>query len=169
MSKGSRRWQEWHTLAARCAGAHGSCAWRQLLGGAGPLDAYAQGIGAQAFTRGTDNFFPAWRLDPGSPQGFAQVKQQAEARAPVVAQIADAPANDAPALERKANKLDEKAARGDAAHGDAATSGGARPQAAGAPAVAVPAAPTPQASEKLSPEPAKSSRASASRVTEIRL
>jgi hypothetical protein len=99
-------------------------------------DAYAQAIGAQAFTRGTDIFFAPGRFDPGSPPGLAligheltHVKQQAEGRVAVTAQIGGAPANDDPALEREADELGAKAARG-----APVPQAGAGPQAAGTPA-----------------------------------
>ncbi|HEY0479494.1 MAG TPA: DUF4157 domain-containing protein, partial [Kofleriaceae bacterium] len=101
-------------------------------------NAYAQEIGAQAFTRGTDLFFAPGRFDPGSPTGLAligheltHVRQQTEGRVPVTAQIGGAPANDAPALEREADELGAKAAQG-----AAAPQAGGGPQAAGAPAAA---------------------------------
>ena len=66
-------------------------------------DVYAQAIGAQAFTRGSEIFFAPGRFDPGSPQGLAlighelaHVKQQADGRVPVTAQIGGAPANNDP-------------------------------------------------------------------------
>ncbi|MEO7731495.1 MAG: DUF4157 domain-containing protein, partial [Kofleriaceae bacterium] len=98
-------------------------------------DAYAQAIGALAFTRGVDIYFAPGRFDPVSPQGLelighelAHVKQQAEGRVPVNAQIGGAPANDDSGLESEADELSAKAARGDAAHRPAG------PQAAIAPA-----------------------------------
>ncbi|HEX2687118.1 MAG TPA: DUF4157 domain-containing protein [Kofleriaceae bacterium] len=98
--------------------------------------AYAQAIGAAAFTRGADIFFSPGRFDPTSPQGLellghelTHVKQQAQGRVPVNAQVGGAPANDDPALEHEADELGAKVARGEPAHGPA----GAR--AAGTPSV----------------------------------
>ncbi len=103
-------------------------------------DAYAQAIGAQAFTRGTDIFFAPGRFDPGSPQGLelighelVHVKQQAEGRVPVTAQIDGAPANDDPALEQEADDLGAKAARGAPAQ-ESGPHAGPGPLPAGAPA-----------------------------------
>jgi len=100
-------------------------------------DAFAQAIGSLAFTRGTDIVFAPGRFDPGSPQGLelighelTHVKQQAEGRVPVTAQIGGAPANDDPALEREADELGAKAARGEAAHGPAGPHAAATPAAA---------------------------------------
>lgn len=103
-------------------------------------DAYAQRIGAQAFTRGVDLFFAPGRFDPRSPQGLelighelTHVKQQAEGRVPVTARIDGAPANDDPGLEREADELGAKAARAMAARGATAPHAGAGSQIANAP------------------------------------
>lgn len=103
-------------------------------------DAYAQAIGAQAFTRGADIFFAPGRFAPSSPQGLellghelAHVKQQAEGRVAVTAQIDGAPANDDPALEREADELGAKAAREVPAPEDPIPHSGARPLPAGPP------------------------------------
>lgn len=128
--------------------------------------AHADAIGAQAFTRGTELFFGNRRFDPGSRQGLAlighelaHVKQQAEGRVPVTAQIGGAPANDDPALEREADELGAKAAQDTAAR-DTAPRTGAAPQAAHAPASSATHAPvqaktTPDASAQvpLGPQP----------------
>ena len=100
---------------------------------------YAHAIGAQAFTRGLDVFFAPGRFDPSTPTGLAligheltHVKQQAEGRVPVTAQIGGAPANADPALEAEADALGEKAAHGEVGHGAAgaqAVSGAAPVQA----------------------------------------
>lgn len=128
-------------------------------------DTYAQAIGAQAFTRGTDIFFAPGRSDPSSPQGLellghelTHVKQQAEGRVPVTAQIGGAPANDDPALEREADELGAKAARGAAAQGAAAPQAEPGPQPAGAPATSASHAPTqaktePDADDGVAPGP----------------
>ncbi|TMQ17873.1 MAG: DUF4157 domain-containing protein [Deltaproteobacteria bacterium] len=112
-------------------------------------DAYAQAIGAQAFTRGTENFFAPGRFDPGSPQGLellghelTHVKQQAEGRVPATAQIGGAPANNDPALEREADELGAKAARAAEGQGAATPQAGTRPQSAEAPAATANHAPT---------------------------
>jgi hypothetical protein len=113
-------------------------------------DAYAQAIGALAFTRGTDIFFAPGQFDPASTSGLelighelTHVKQQAEGRVPVNAQIGGAPANDDSALEREADEYGAKAARGEAA---AAHSG---PHVPGAPATPASHAP---AQAKTAPE-----------------
>jgi Domain of unknown function (DUF4157) len=128
-------------------------------------DAYAQAIGAQAFTRGTDIFFAPGRFDPSSAQGLelighelTHVKQQAEGRVPVTAQIGGAPANDDPALEGEADELGAKAARGAAAPGTAATRAGTGPHPTGAPATSANHAPTqakaePNANDDVPPGP----------------
>jgi hypothetical protein len=115
-------------------------------------DAYAQAIGAQAFTRGTDIVFAPGRFDPSSAQGLelighelAHVKQQAEGRVPVTAQIGGAPANDDPSLEREADDLGAKAARG--ALAQAAADPHAGPQ-----RTAVPAAPASHAPTQAKPD-----------------
>lgn len=108
-------------------------------------DAYAQAIGALAFTRGTDIFFAPGRFDPGSPRGLelighelTHVKQQAEGRVAVNAQIGGAPANNDPALEHEADELGAKAARGEAAPG-ALRPAGSQGAAASAPTSDAPA------------------------------
>jgi hypothetical protein len=112
-------------------------------------DAYAQTIGAQAFTRGTEIFFAPGRFDPSSPQGLellghelTHVKQQAEGRVPVTAQIGGAPANDDPALEREADELGAKAARAAAGKGTAMPHAAAGRQEAEVPAATANHAPT---------------------------
>jgi hypothetical protein len=99
---------------------------------------YAQAIGAAAFTRGVDIFFSPGRFDPASPQGIellghelTHVKQQAQGRVPVNAQVGGAPANDDPALEHEAEEMGAKLAHGEPAHGPAS----AQAAAAGTPAV----------------------------------
>jgi hypothetical protein len=126
-------------------------------------DAYAQAIGAQAFTRGTDIYFAPGRFDPSSPQGLellghelTHVKQQAEGRVPVTAQIGGAPANCDPALEREADELGAMAARVAAAQRAATPQPGAGRQPAEAPAATADHAPAqakaePDADDDASP------------------
>ena len=112
-------------------------------------DAYAQAIGARAFTRGVEIFFAPGRFDPSSPQGLelighelTHVKQQAEGRVPATAQIGGAPANNDPALEREADELGAKAARAAAGQGAATPQAGTGQQQAEPPAATADHAPT---------------------------
>ena len=133
---------------------------------------YAQAIGALAFTRGNDIFFAPGQFNPETPQGLellahelGHVKQQAEGRVPVTAQIGGAPANDDPALEHEADELGAKVARGGAGHG----AKGAQ-TAAGQPASSAAAAPANQATlqAKVAEEPADAAApASQPRVEEV--
>ena len=86
---------------------------------------YAESIGAQAFTRGTDLFFAPGTYDPKSPQGLqlighelTHVVQQAQGRVPTNAQLGGAPANVDPALEHEADEMGAKAARAEPTRSD---------------------------------------------------
>lgn len=81
------------------------------------ISAYADAIGARAFTRGTDVFFAPGAYDPTSPQGLqlighelTHVVQQAQGRVAVNAKIGGAPANTDASLEQEADELGAKAA-----------------------------------------------------------
>jgi hypothetical protein len=104
--------------------------------------AYAESIGARAFTRGTDLFFAPGAYDPNSPQGLqlighelTHVVQQAQGRVPVNAQLGGAPANDDPALENEADEMGAKAVRGEPMPGGAVPRAGG-PDAHGAGSIA---------------------------------
>ncbi|HEU4734438.1 MAG TPA: DUF4157 domain-containing protein [Kofleriaceae bacterium] len=127
---------------------------------------YAQTIGAAAFTRGADIFFSPGRFDPTSPQGLellghelTHVKQQAQGRVPVNAQVGGAPANDDPALEHEADELGAKVARGEPAHGPTGAKDAGTPSvpASGGPVQAKPATetsdPTPPGAQPRMEEP----------------
>lgn len=119
---------------------------------------YAQAIGAAAFTRGADIFFAPGRFDPTSPQGIellghelTHVKQQAQGRVPVNAQVGGAPANDDPALEHEADEMGAKVARGEPAHGPASAKAGAGTPAAPASHGPVQAKPATETSDPAPP------------------
>lgn len=89
----------------------------------------AAGIGALAFTRGTDIHFAPGQYDPHGSRGqellgheLAHVVQQSQGRVGATAQAKGAALNDDPALEHEADVMGARAARGEPVGGAAAPS-----------------------------------------------
>ena len=87
----------------------------------------AAGIGALAFTRGTDIHFAPGQYDPHGNRGqellgheLAHVVQQSQGRVGATAQAKGAALNDDPALEHEADVMGARAARGEPVGGAAA-------------------------------------------------
>lgn len=95
-------------------------------------DASSEGLGARAYTQGSDIHFAAGQYQPGSSEGqallgheLAHVVQQSRGRVTTTGQVQGVALNDDPSLEREADVMGAKAARGEAT----GTGGGAPVQA----------------------------------------
>jgi hypothetical protein len=105
--------------------------------------AHAQGLGALAYTQGTDVHFAPGQYQPESPAGqellgheLAHVVQQSQGRVEATRQAKGVGINDDATLEREADKQGARAARGEPASGGGGAAADARQPVAGGGAAA---------------------------------